>query len=173
MKRAIIKNGLIAVAILMGIQLVAYIIYGAPDSSNFDVDEIVGYISIVLCLSFVFLGIRESRIQSGKTSFLNDLGVGAAIAAFPSFAFGIYSVIYYKWINPNFLEEYGAHQLNKMKANLGPEEFKAAEAQLASDMALWDSVGMQFFIMFMTVFVIGLIISVLSSLFFQLKPVKK
>ncbi len=173
MKKIIVKNGIIAASILMGVQLVAYLIYGTPNASNFDIDEIVGYASIVFCLAFVFLGIREYQLMGKEASFMKNLGLGAAISVFPSIAFGVYSVVYYKWINPNFLNEYGAYQLEKMKASLTPEEFEITKVQFATDMALWDSVGMQFGIMFATVFIIGLIISILSSLYFQLKPIKQ
>lgn len=173
MKKIVIKNGLIAAAILMGIQLASYLIYGPPNSSNFDTDEIIGYASIVLCLIFVFLGIREYQFFHRETSFIKNLGLGAAISLLPSLGFGLYSVAYYKWIHPDFLEEYGAYQLEKLRLSLSPQEFETARVQFSSDMALWDSVGMQFSIMFLTVFTIGLIISVLSSLYFQLKPIRQ
>lgn len=172
MKNIIVKNGLIAIAIIMGIQFVSYLIFGLPNGSNFDNDEIVGYLSIILCLAFVFLGIREYHLKQGKSSFMKYMGVGSAISAFPSLAFGIYSVIYYKWIYPDFLQNYGAYQLEKMKVSLSAEEFEVAKTQFAADMAMWDSVGMQFGIMFFTVFVIGLIITLLSSMYFQFKTSK-
>ncbi|MEQ8926096.1 MAG: DUF4199 domain-containing protein [Fulvivirga sp.] len=172
MKKVIIKNGLIATAIIMGIQFLAYLMYGHPDSSNFDTDEIIGYISIIACLLFVFFGIREYFMLYRKGSFLKYFGLGSAISLFPAVAFGTYSVIYYKWINPDFLQEYGDYQLGKMKASLSIEEFETAKIQFMEEMALWDSVGAQFIMMFLTVFVIGLIISTLSAIYFQLKTPK-
>ncbi|QSE96418.1 DUF4199 domain-containing protein [Fulvivirga lutea] len=172
MKNIVFKNGLISVAIIMGIQLITYLVYGLPNSSNFDRDEIIGYISIVACLLFVFFGIREYVLLYSKGSFLKYLGIGAAISLFPSMAFGAYSVVYYKWINPNFLKEYGDYQIEKLKSTLPADEFEVAKSQFMEEMALWDSVSSQFIIMFLTVFVIGLIISTLSALYFQLKTSK-
>ncbi|MTI39338.1 DUF4199 domain-containing protein [Fulvivirga lutimaris] len=172
MKNIIVKNGLIAVAVIMGIQIVAYVIFGLPEGIDFDRDELLGYGGILLCLVFVFLGIREYHIKHGKSSFMKYLGIGSAISTFPSIAFGIYSVIYYKWLYPDFLDNYGAYQLEKMKASMSAQEFEVIQTQFQEDMAMWDSVGMQFTIMFITVFVIGLIISILSASYFQFKTSK-
>ncbi len=172
MKNIIVKNGLRSIAIIMGIQVVAYLIFGLPEGIDFDRDEILGYGGIMLCLIFVFLGIREYHIKQGKSTFMKYLGIGSAISVFPSITFGIYSIIYYKWLYPDFLENYGAYQLEKMKASLSAEEFEVAQTQFSADMAMWDSMGMQFTIMFLTVFVIGLIVTILSATYFQFKTSK-
>ena len=171
MKNLIIKNGLIATAILMGINLLSLVIYGT-DAEYFDIGEVIGYSSIVLCLLFVFMGIRESEMLHGNSSFIKRLGVGSAIAFFPSLAFGIYNVIYVTIIDPQFMEKYNTYMLDKLKEGHTPEEFEAIKTQYLADAAMWDSLLIQFFVMFLTVFVIGLIIALLSSMYFQLKPAR-
>lgn len=171
MKNPIVKNGLIATGILTGINLISLLIYGT-DVAFYDIGEIIGYSSIVLCLLFVFLGIRESELIHGNTSFFKRLGVGSAIALFPSVAFGIYNVIYVTSIDPEFMEKYNAHMLEKMREGLTAEEFEVVKNQYMTDMAMWDNLWIQFILMFATVFVIGLIIALLSSMYFQLKPVR-
>ena len=50
MKNIIIKNGILATAIIISIQVIAYLIFGLPEGVNFDRDEIVGYGGIMLCM---------------------------------------------------------------------------------------------------------------------------
>lgn len=142
MKNPIIKNGLIATVILMGINLLSLIIYGT-DSQYFDIGEIIGYSSIVLCLLFVFVGIRESELVNGSNSFGKRFGIGSAIAFFPSLAFGIYNVIYVTIIDPEFMEKYNTYMLDKMREGRSAEEFEIIKNQYMADAAMWDNLWIQ------------------------------
>ena len=172
MKKTIIKNGLIATAILMVINFILLAIFGT-DPENYEISEIVGYATIIGSLVLVILGIREFEVLKGQTSFLTKFGIGAGIASFPSLAFGLYNVVYFKWIDPEGMENYRQHTLDNMKASMSPEEFEIAKAETLEQLAMFDNLFFQFVIMFMTVFVIGLIISLLSATYFQVKPIRK
>ena len=78
-----------------------------------------------------------------------------------------------KWIDPEFMETYTQYSLDKMQAEMSPEEFEIAKAQTLEQMTMFDNLLFQFVIMFLTVFVIGLIISLLSATYFQVKPIRK
>ncbi|MEQ8551363.1 MAG: DUF4199 domain-containing protein [Cyclobacteriaceae bacterium] len=172
MKKAIIKNGLISTAILVAVNLISLVVFGT-DPDNYGIGEIVGYATIVCALILVFIGIRELEFSSTNNSFLKKMLVGSGISGFPAVAFGLYNVIYVKWIDPDFMETYTQYSLDKMQAEMSPEEFEIAKAQTMEQMAMFDNLFVQFVIMFMTVFVIGLIISLLSATYFQVKPIRK
>ena len=172
MKKTIIKNGLIATAILVAVNLVSLVVFGT-DPENYGIGEIVGYATIVCSLILVFIGIRELEFSGLNNSFLKRMLVGSGISVFPAVAFGLYNVIYVKWIDPEFMETYTQYSLDKMQAELSPEEFEIAKAQTMEQMAMFDNLFFQFFIMFMTVFIIGLIISLLAATYFQVKPIRK
>lgn len=168
----IVKNGLYGAAFLLVVNLLMLAFLGT-DPSNFDISEIIGYSTITLSLIFVFLGIRQYELGASASNFLTRLGIGAGISLFPSLLFGLYNVVYVKWIDPDFNQKYADHMLGKMQASMSASEFELAKEQMLQDQALFENVGFQFFLMFLTVFIIGLIISILSSLYFQLKPVKR
>ncbi len=172
MKKVIIRNGLISTAILVLINLITLAIFGT-DPKNYEIGEIIGYATIVAALVLVIFGIREYEFQNNNSSFSKKLGIGTGITFFPSLAFGLYNVIYSKWIDPDFMETYTKYSLDKMQSNMSAEEFEIAKNQTLEQMEMFDNLFLQFILMFMTVFVVGLIISLVSALYFQLKPVKK
>ena len=107
---------------------------------------------------FVFLGIREYVRETGAANFWNALKIGTLIAIAPSIVFGIYNIIYIKWIDPNFNQNYLQYQIDSLQ-NPTAEEIAALEAS----MKLWENPLMQFFVMFLTVLIIGFIVSLISS----------
>ena len=142
------------------------------DPAYFDIGEVIGYTTIVLCLSFVFIGMRQYELTSESSNFITRLGIGTGISLFPSVGFGLYNVIYVKWIDPEFSEKYVKHTLEKMQATMTASEFEVAKSEMIEQLSLFDNQWFNFLIMFSTVLVIGLIISILSSIYFQIKPIK-
>jgi len=67
------------------------------------------------------------------------------------------------------MTEYYNVTLAQMKETLPPEEFEVKLAEMESQKELFSSPWMNFLIMSMTVFVIGFIISLISSLILQRK----
>ncbi|XOV91961.1 MAG: DUF4199 domain-containing protein [Bacteroidota bacterium] len=172
MQKTIIKNGLISAGILLGVNLVTFLLLGT-DPDNYEIGEIIGYATIVGCMAMVFIGMREYEMMYEKLSFTKKIGIGSGIALCPSLAFGLYNVIYYKWMDPDFMESYYTLSLKQMEETMSPEEFQIAKAQALEQMAMFESLWFQFILMFLTVFVIGLIVSLLSAMYLQIRPVRK
>ena len=77
--------------------------------------------------------------------------------------------IYTTTINPDFVQDYFTATLESMKDQLTPEEFEIQKAALMEQMENSGGSGFWAFIMFATVFMIGLIITLISSLILQRK----
>lgn len=138
---------------------------------DFGTMEIFGYASILASLSFVFFGIKHFRdhINDGLVSFKNALLIGLAISAIVGVVIGILDIIYVTLINPDFASEYMQYALEGMKNTLSPEEFEVEKTKLLEQMKLYESPSFAGFIMFVTVFAIGVVISLISSLILQRK----
>ncbi len=171
MKKSIVKYGLISAGILIAINLITFVIFGT-DPENYEIGEIVGYATIIGSLILVVFGIRAYDVTQSKSSFMKNMGVGLGISLFPALAFGLYNVIYVKWMDPEFLENYTKYSLEKMKQSMGPEAYEIAKQQTLEEMAMFDNLFFQFFVMFATVFLIGFIISLIAATFFQIKTKK-
>jgi hypothetical protein len=128
--------------------------------------EVGGYLSIAVSMIFVFLGIRYYRnhVNKGTLSFGKGMKVGTLIVLVPSVAFGLFSVLYSRVINPNFKAEYYALKQEELKASVPPEELANALAKMERQAKMFDSVIAEFLVMAITVFVIGLIVSIISAL---------
>lgn len=169
MNKLIIKHGLYASLLLIGINLIVWVI--SDGEPNYSTGELIGYGSMIACMLFVFLGVREYRNVelNGEISFGKALGAGVLIALFPSLAFGMYDLIYILYLNPDFNDLYFEHYLNEMKASMTKEEFAVAKSEVESQKEFWSNPFMQFTVMFLTVFVIGFIMALLSSMILKTK----
>ena len=138
---------------------------------TFTTQEVIGYISMVVSLSFVYFGIRyyRDRENSGNLSFGKGLLVGVLISLITAIAFGILDIVYIKFINPDFQAEYYDTIIAEQQKILSAEDFEIKRQELEAQRELFSSTFMSFLLMAMTVFVIGFIISLLSALLLQRK----
>lgn len=141
------------------------------DGLDYSTQEIIGYSSMIISLSFVFFGIKHFRDKenNGAVSFKQALKIGLLISLLTALAFGILDTIYTQLVNPDFAIEYYANYIERLKETTPTEELDAAIATAESQKELFSNPVMSFLLMGVTVFVIGFIISLLSSLVLQRK----
>lgn len=164
MKRTVLRYGLISGLVIFVLFVLSYAIFGS--STDFDTREVFGYAAIILSLLFVFFGIKHYRDKenAGRLSFGKGLKVGLLITLIPAAVFGLFSVIYTEVINPDFQETYYSHYMAEMQKTMTPEKFEVAKAEFESQKAMFANPLFNFGLMFFTVFIIGVIISVISTL---------
>jgi hypothetical protein len=168
MKNTVIKYGIrsaitITILFLLALTLGKNLDYG--------LQEVIGYASMVISLLFVFFGIKHFRDNEndGIVSFGKALLIGILITLFAALAFGIIDLIYIKYINPDFTAEYYAHSVEQLKDSLTGAELEAKLAEMESQKELFMNPFISFLLMSFTVFLVGLIISLISSLILQRK----
>lgn len=168
MKSTILKYGKCgAISICILFLLSWYVL----EDLSFVSQEVLGYISMLLALLFVYFGIKHFRDKEnqGKVTFKQALTIGVLISLITAVVFGILDVIYTEVLNPSFMDDYYLATVEQMKQSLSPEEFKVKLAELEAQKDLFANPLFSFGIMTMTVFVIGFIITLLSSLILQRK----
>ncbi len=168
MKKTIIRYGLYSLLAAAVLFLLALVL---GKGASYSTQEVIGYTTMVVSLTFVFFGIKHyrDRENDGKISFGKALLIGFLISLFAGVGFGIVDYIYTTWINPDFAQEYLTGITAEMKATLPADEFETAKAELEQQMEQYSGSGFWAFIMFATVAVIGLVISVISALILQRK----
>jgi uncharacterized protein DUF4199 len=162
MKNIIKKYGLIAAMICVGFPVLSSLIVGDnPDS--YDIGELVGYSSIVVAMSLVYFAMRTYRDKenNGKINFREGIKIGTFISAIGGVAFAIYNLVFVTLIDPDFNEKYFAYQMDLER---GTEEFKMQFTELMETGGFMYSTTGGTILMFFTVFLIGLVLSVISSL---------
>ena len=167
MKKTILRFGLYSIITTC---ILSFLIWSTVDIVDDVTGKIIGYTSMVVSLLFVFFGIKHfrDRENNGAVTFGKALSIGILISLIASLAFGILSVIYAEFVNPEFMTEYYEDMLEKARS-LPAEEFEIRKAELESEKEMFMNPFIHFFFMSMMVFVIGFIISLLSALILQRK----
>lgn len=148
MKKTILRFG----AYGLGFAMISFL---AGLSFDITTNAVLGYVTIVVSLLFVYFGMRyfRDRQNEGKISFKQGMVIGLFISALTAIGIAIADFMYTEFINPDFFIEYA----DKVRA-----ENPSAEIP---DL---NSVSAALF-MFALVFTIGTIISLLSALMLQRK----
>jgi hypothetical protein len=158
MKKTVLKFGLYSGITILVLFLCSY---SFMTDLSFETQEVLGYTSMFAALVFVFFGIKSYRDKEngGYISFGRALGLGLLITLIPALAFGIFDAIYVTYVYPEFFSEY----YTAMQAKMSPEELVKMEADMESMKFFFTPFG-TFLLMFLTVFILGFIISLLSSM---------
>lgn len=169
MKATIFKYGIYAAISISALFVIGWFL-GKGLDLGYSAQEVIGYSTMLVSLSFVFFGIKHYRDNenNGQVSFGKALLIGILISLFAAIAFGIVDIIYLQ-LNPDFTTEYYDHHIAELKASLSGAELDAALAKMEEQRELFSSPTVSFILMSVTVLVIGFIISLLSALILQRK----
>ncbi|NER18047.1 DUF4199 domain-containing protein [Spongiivirga citrea] len=168
MKKTVLRFGLFG-AITICVLFVLALSLGS--GLDYSAQEIIGYSSMIISLSFVFFGIKHFRDKenNGVVTFKQALKIGLLISLLTALAFGVLDTLYTQLVNPDFATEYYTDYIKKLEETVPAEELEAAVATAEIQKELFSNPVMSFLLMAVTVFVIGFIISLLSSLVLQRK----
>ncbi|WP_456441032.1 DUF4199 domain-containing protein [Psychroserpens sp.] len=153
MKQTVQKYGLYG--LLTG--FIIFIIHLVIGINNFDnsTNEILGYVSIFLSLSFIYFGIKHYRdqINNGLISLGKAIAIGILISLLVGLGIAIADFMYTKFIDPSFFSNYEQHLIEQGKED---EIIKMTSSTAA-------------IFMLALVTIIGFIISLISALILQRK----
>lgn len=153
MKQIVLKYGLSG--LLTG--FIIFTIHLVIGINNFDnsTNEILGYISIFLSLSFIYFGIKHCRdhINNGIISLGKAILIGVLISILVGLGISIADFIYTKVINPSFFNDYNQALIDDGK---GDQIYEMTSISAA-------------LFMLALVTIIGFIISLISALILQRK----
>jgi len=164
MKSTVFRYGLYSVIAIVALSAIEMFII--EPNTNFSTSEIAGYLIMLISMIFVFIGIKHYRdhVNNGSLTFGQGLKVGILIVLIPSVAFGLFDLLYTKVINPGWMENYYAKMLENIKKTTAPEKLDATLKSLQANKELFSNPIMEFLLMALTVFIIGFIVTIISSL---------
>ncbi|WP_298508042.1 DUF4199 domain-containing protein [uncultured Kordia sp.] len=169
MKTTIKKYGLYALIIALSLFFIA-LYFGK--GLSFKAQEVVGYITMVVCLIPIFFGIKHYRDHenNGAVNFKEGFIIGISIALCAAIGFAIIDYIFVSYINPDFPEQYLAYSIDNINASDLSAEEKLKEITYAKDMMQqYGTPAFGALLMFAMVFILGIIISILSAFTLQRK----
>lgn len=168
MKKTVLKYG--SYGLLTGIILFLISIL-VTKSLDYSLQEILGYVTMVATLSFIFFGIKHYRdkVNNGVVGFGKALLIGVLISALVGVGVAIADYIYTTVINPDFAQEYLDRTIAILETQYSGTELETKKAELTQQMKDYGGSGFMAILMFVTVVVIGFIISLISGLLLQRK----
>ncbi len=168
MKKTVLRYGVYGAITICVLFLISWFVL---NDLSLSIQEILGYVSMIISLSFVFFGIKYYRDSEneGKVSFKQALIIGVLISLITALAFGILDVIYTEVLNPDFMVNYYDNAAENLKNTLPADQVEVKLAELEAQREMFANPLMSFALMAFTVFVIGFIISLISALILQRK----
>ncbi len=153
MKNIVVKYGVYG--FLTGLIIFTLHLTLGINNLDYSTNEILGYVSIFLSLSFIFFGIKHYRdkVNNGVVTIGKAIVIGLLISVLVGLGIAIADFIYTKLIDPSFFNNYEQMLIDQGKED---EIIKMTSATAAV-------------FMLVLVIVIGFIISLLSALILQRK----
>ena len=165
MQQNILKYGLISGSIIVLIPVISGWIIGT-DPETFRMGEIIGYSTMLLSLLMIFLAVNEYKKNNPDLplTFAKALLIGLGISAIAGIMFGVYNWVYVTFLEPEFMDQYFNYYIENIRnSGASQSDIDSQIAKLEEEKAFFMNPFVSFFAMFITVFGIGLIISLVSA----------
>lgn len=173
MKRIVIICGLITGAIV-SIFMVASIAW-CYASGSFEGNMLVGYASMLLSFSLIFVGIKNFRdkYNHGTVTFGKAFLIGLYITLIASTIYVIVWMIDYHFFIPDFLEKFGDAAIKKVQAEgATAAELEKVNAEMGTYREMYKNPLMIILLTYMEILPVGLIVSLISALILKKSPEK-
>lgn len=170
MKKIVIVNGVIAGLIVAAMLFITMGIY--HKSGNFDGGMWVGYTSMLLAFSLVFVGIKNYRdkYNGGVISFGKAFRIGLFITLIASTIYVVAWVIEYYCFMPDFGEKYAAYMMEKLKADGASQvEIARQTKEMATFTELYKNPVMVVLLTFLEILPVGLLLTLIASFILRRK----
>ena len=172
MKRLIIICGLIS-GVIVSTFMVSSVGY-CYSSGNFDGNIWIGYASMLLAFSLVFVGIKNYRdkYNNGSISFGKAFQVGLYITLIASTMYVIVWTIDYYFFVPDFMEKYTTHVIQEAKENgASAAEINEQIKMMEESAKFYETPIGVILLTYMEILPVGLVVTLISALILKRKNV--
>jgi len=177
MKKNIIIHGIIAGIIVSATMLftVNYISH-CEGSVDFNTSMLIGYASMLIAFSLVFVGIRNYRdkYNGGIISFGKAFKTGMMIVLIASTFYVVAWLIDYFYFIPDFMDKYSAKMIEELKTSGASEvEIDKQAKEMANFSSMYKNPFFNAMITYVEILPVGLIVTIISSLILKRKAAKQ
>ncbi len=173
MGKKILLYGSVSGGILTALFVLSHIFFMKNFSAEmWETGEIIGYSSMIIALTAIFFGVKTYRdkVLGGKITFNKAFTLGAGISAIASVIFGIYVYFLYTAIAPDLSGKMIEIYREKIKTSGQTQEVINRQLEeFDKEAPMWNNPVLQSFVMLITVFFIGIIISLITAVILKKK----
>jgi hypothetical protein len=167
MKKTVLVFGLISGAI-SSVLMVATI----PFADKIGHNLFIGYTTLVLSFLLVFFGIRSYRenVGNGQITFGKAFAVGICITVISCICYVVtWEILYFNFLH-DFMDKYGAHVIEKLKAaGASAAAIEAKLLELKKFKEQYENPLFNSLVTFLEPFPVGLVITLISAAFLRKK----
>jgi hypothetical protein len=173
MKKNIITYGVISgliIAVLMAVNLSM-----VTKSGNFDNGLMIGYASMIIAFSLIFVGIKNFRdkYNGGVISFGKAFKVGFFITLIASTIYVIVWLIEEHFFFPDFMDKYTAHEITKLQSSgISAAKLASKTKELEQAKEMYNNPALKILMTYAEILPVGLIVTLISSLILKRKTPK-
>jgi hypothetical protein len=175
MKRTVITSGLIAgclVSTFMAISM--FYCYKNPDKMMGESSMIIGYLSMLIAFSLIYVGIKSYRDKQndGLVSFGKAFRIGLYISLIASSIYVLVWAIEYNFFIPDFFDKYSAHMQKLAQESPNAAELKANAAHMEEYKDLYKNPLLFILFTYAEILPVGILVSLISALILKRKHPK-
>ncbi|MCB1552820.1 MAG: DUF4199 domain-containing protein [Xanthomonadales bacterium] len=166
----IIRYGLLGGGLLCLPMFVPYFVFGLR-TDWMKAGEVIGYSSMVLCMTATWFAMRHEQRRRGPLGFGALLATGVGVSAVAGLVFGLATWGFYAAAGdalPEAIIEFYLAQARDPA--LGAAESARQVAEIESMKPFFFNRPLQAAVMFATVFVIGVVVSLISAAITRARP---
>jgi hypothetical protein len=175
MKRNILVFGAIAGSIVSVFMATSMAVAGCSAGADMTSGMVIGFASMAVAFSFVFVGIRNFRDKQngGIISFGKAFVLGLMISLVASTMYVLTWAVEYNIFLPDFMDKYSALEAKKIQeSGIGQAEMTKALANINDMKEKYKNPVFFTLFTYMEILPVGIIISLISSLILRRKTPK-
>jgi hypothetical protein len=176
MKKNILVYGLIAGLVVSILMLVTVnTLSHCEGNVDYDKSMLIGYTSMLVAFSLVFIGIRNYRDKNnaGVISFGKAFKIGMLMVLIASTVYVVAWLIDYFVFIPDFMDKYAAHALDELKATGASQpEIERQAKEMADFGEMYKNPFFNALMTYMEILPVGLVVTLISSLILKRKTAK-
>jgi len=143
------------------------------ESTDYDAAEWLGYITMIIALSAIFVGIKSYRDKelAGHISFGRAFKTGLLMALVASAFYVAGWMVYVSTAGENFMDSYYEYHVQKVRNSDASEtEIQAELAEMEKMRELYKNPLVKIGVSFLEIFPVGLLIALISAAVLKKKP---
>jgi len=170
MKKTVIKLGLIGGSIVTLVMLVTMPFFDS--NSDMVMGEVVGYTSMMVAFSTIFIGVRSYRNShlNGTITFGQGFQVGLYITLIASTMYVICWLLLSEFVVTDFSEIYLNNTIEKLNSSdLSQAEIDTQITQVKSQMEMYENPIFKILVTYLEILPVGLLFSLVAAVIFKKK----
>ncbi|WP_130734365.1 DUF4199 domain-containing protein [Flavobacterium sp. J27] len=170
MKKNIIIFGLIAGIVVS----VPMLFLTSTDSVDFEKGMLIGYSSMLIAFSLVYVGIKNYRdkYNNGTISFGKAFKIGSIIVLIASTMYVVTWLINFFYFVPDFTEKYAEHMINGLKQNgASVMEIEQKTKEMAEFSTMYKNPFFNAMITYTEILPVGFLVTLISSFILKRKSI--